>query len=101
MMSWIRTASSRARRTVGMGTGGAGGIDTALAVVAEDFGAEVANEVARSLDLCQRGAGSQSQFASPVWDPGRSVTLFDRRRRPSRLIPVPNTRSPSWLAALP
>ena len=69
MMSWIRTASSRARRTVGMGTGGAGGIDTALAVVAEDFGAEVANEVARSLDLCQRGAGSPSQFASPVWDP--------------------------------
>lgn len=119
-MSWIRTASSRARRTVSIGTGAllageaemlsrcptprdwstaeelrrelptiavdsgpafvrsaptawttavAGGIDTVLMVVWEDFGAKVANEVARWLVLHQRGAGSPSRFAPGVWTP--------------------------------
>ncbi len=119
-MSWIRTASSRARRTVSIGTGAllaaeagmlgrcptprdssaaeeldrttaksavdadtafvrssatawttaaAGGIDTVLTVVWEDFGANVANEVARWLVLYQRGARGPSQFGPRVWTP--------------------------------
>jgi transcriptional regulator GlxA family with amidase domain len=40
------------------------GIDLALAMVAEDFGDEVAQETARQLVLYQRRSGGQSQFSS-------------------------------------
>ena len=40
------------------------GIDLALAMVAEDFGDEVAQETARQLVLYHRRSGGQSQFSS-------------------------------------
>lgn len=42
------------------------GIDAALALVEEDFGADVAQDVARWLVLHRRGPGGQFQFAAPV-----------------------------------
>lgn len=99
IMSWIAAASRRARRTVAIGSGallaaeatrgsthcsgreistvvvgsGAasfpGGIDTVLKVIQEDCGADVANEVARWLEVHERGAGGPSQLADPAWTP--------------------------------
>jgi transcriptional regulator GlxA family with amidase domain len=43
------------------------GIDLALAMVEDDHGAEVAQEVARSLVMFLRRPGGQSQFATAVW----------------------------------
>src|SRR6202012_5828974 len=40
------------------------GIDLALAMVAEDFGEEIAKKVARQLVLYHRRSGGQSQFSS-------------------------------------
>ena len=116
-MSWIRTASSRARRSVGIGAGAllvaeaatpagrqevthrsgaeqtglgfppmsgdpdsvgvrsasnpgtSGGIDTALAIVEADFGAEVAQEVARCLVLYRCGAGAFRRLDAPLSTP--------------------------------
>jgi len=120
-MSWIRTASSRARRSVGIGAGTllvaeaatpagrqdvthrsgsehsarvfpptsgdfdslvarsssnarwtagtSGGIDTALAIVEADFGAEVAQEVARCLVLYRCGAGAFRRLDAPLSTP--------------------------------
>lgn len=45
------------------------GIDLALALVAEDFGAEVAQLVSRWLVMFLHRPGSQTQFAAPVWVP--------------------------------
>lgn len=49
--------------------GVAGGIDTVLRVVEEDYGADVANEVVRSLDLRGCGAGGPGQLAHQAWTP--------------------------------
>lgn len=120
-MDWIRTASSRARRTVSICTGVffaaqaglldgcpatthwsdaerlalefpaidvdpdpiflrsaeavwtaagvASGMDLALALVEDDHGTEVAQQVARWLVLYLRRPGGQTQFAAPVWTP--------------------------------
>ncbi len=43
------------------------GIDLALALVETDFGADIAQEVARHLVVFLRRPGGQSQFAPPVW----------------------------------
>ncbi len=42
------------------------GIDLSLALVEQDYGVEVAMDVARSLVLYMRRPGSQSQFSAPV-----------------------------------
>jgi transcriptional regulator GlxA family with amidase domain len=51
------------------------GIDLALALVEEDAGVDVAQEVARWLVMFLHRPGGQTQFASPVWVPraGRSA----------------------------
>ncbi len=43
------------------------GIDLALALVEDDHGAQVAQNVARHLVLFLRRPGGQSQFAAPIW----------------------------------
>lgn len=43
------------------------GIDLALALVEDDCGADVAQEIARSLVMFLRRPGGQSQFAAPTW----------------------------------
>ena len=43
------------------------GIDVALALVEDDLGVEVAEQIARWLVMFLRRPGSQSQFAAPVW----------------------------------
>jgi transcriptional regulator GlxA family with amidase domain len=43
------------------------GMDLALAMVAEDHGAEVAQTIARWLVMLRRRSGGQSQFAPAVW----------------------------------
>jgi transcriptional regulator GlxA family with amidase domain len=43
------------------------GIDVALALVEDDHGVEVADQVARWLVMFLRRPGTQSQFAAPVW----------------------------------
>ena len=43
------------------------GIDLALALVADDLGAECAQSIARHLVMFLRRPGGQSQFAAPVW----------------------------------
>ncbi len=50
------------------------GIDLTLALVEDDLGVEVAQEVARWLVMFLHRPGGQTQFASPVWVPraGRS-----------------------------
>lgn len=45
------------------------GIDLALALVEDDFGAVVAQTVARHLVMFLHRPGGQSQFAAPVWVP--------------------------------
>jgi transcriptional regulator GlxA family with amidase domain len=45
------------------------GIDVALALVEDDHGAEVAQQIARELVVFLRRPGGQSQFAGPVWSP--------------------------------
>jgi transcriptional regulator GlxA family with amidase domain len=45
------------------------GIDLSLALVEEDFGANVAQTVARWLVMFLHRPGGQTQFASPVWVP--------------------------------
>lgn len=44
------------------------GIDLALALVEEDLGIDVAQEVARWLVVFLRRPGGQSQFAPPIWN---------------------------------
>jgi transcriptional regulator GlxA family with amidase domain len=43
------------------------GIDVALALVEDDHGIEVAEQIARWLVMFLRRPGNQSQFAAPVW----------------------------------
>lgn len=45
------------------------GIDLALALVEDDYGADVAQTVARWLVMYLRRPGGQTQFAAPVWMP--------------------------------
>ncbi|HVQ91007.1 MAG TPA: GlxA family transcriptional regulator [Mycobacteriales bacterium] len=45
------------------------GIDLALAMVGADYGAEVAQTVARWLVMFLHRPGGQTQFAAPVWTP--------------------------------
>ena len=45
------------------------GIDLALALVEDDYGTDVAQNVARWLVLYLRRPGGQTQFAPPVWMP--------------------------------
>jgi len=57
------------------------GMDLALALVEDDLGAAVAQQVARNLVLYLRRPGSQSQFSVPLWsaqpatDPIRAAVL--------------------------
>lgn len=52
------------------------GIDLALAMVEEDCGAEVAQQVARYLVVPVRRSGGQTQFSAPVWsDPPESEPI--------------------------
>ena len=45
------------------------GIDLALALVADDLGADVAQTLARSMVMFLHRPGGQTQFAAPVWVP--------------------------------
>lgn len=45
------------------------GIDLALALVADDLGADVAQTIARWLVMFLHRPGGQTQFATPVWSP--------------------------------
>ena len=45
------------------------GMDLALAMVDDDHGSEIAQNVARWLVMYMRRPGGQSQFATPVWSP--------------------------------
>jgi len=52
------------------------GIDLGLAMVEEDCGAEVAQQVARYLVVPVRRSGGQTQFSAPVWsDPPESAPI--------------------------
>lgn len=52
------------------------GIDLALAMVEEDCGREVAQQVARYLVVPVRRSGGQTQFSSPVWaEPAESAPI--------------------------
>lgn len=54
------------------------GIDLGLAMVEEDCGAEVAQQVARHLVVPVRRSGGQTQFSAPVWsDPPESAPIRD------------------------
>lgn len=54
------------------------GIDLALAIVEEDCGADVAQNVARHMVVPVRRSGGQSQFSAPVWsDPPESSPIRD------------------------
>lgn len=54
------------------------GIDLGLAMVEEDCGAEVAQQVARYLVVPVRRSGGQTQFSAPVWsDPPESAPIKD------------------------
>jgi transcriptional regulator GlxA family with amidase domain len=59
----------RSSEKVWTAAGVTAGIDLALALVEEDYGTDVAQEVARWLVLYLRRAGGQTQFAPPVWMP--------------------------------
>lgn len=52
------------------------GIDLALAIVEDDFGSELAMEVARVLLLYRRRPGNQSQFSAPLAMQMRSGSRF-------------------------
>ena len=67
----------RSSQSVWTAAGVTSGIDLALALVEDDHGIEVAQNVARWLVLYLRRPGGQSQFAAPVWLPRA-------RRRPIR-----------------
>lgn len=58
------------------------GIDLALALVEEDAGAELAQDIARRLVLALRRTGGQSQYATAVWrdpvSPGPVRVALDR-----------------------
>ena len=63
------------------------GIDLALAMVAEDFGEEVAQKTARQLVVYHRRSGGQSQFSSLLElkaPTGRFAPLLDLGARASR-----------------
>lgn len=52
------------------------GIDLGLAMVEEDCGAEIAQQVARYLVVPVRRSGGQTQFSAPVWsDPPESAPI--------------------------
>lgn len=52
------------------------GIDLALAMVEEDCGADVAQQVARHMVVPVRRSGGQTQFSAPVWsDPPESAPI--------------------------
>lgn len=52
------------------------GIDLALAMVEEDCGAEVAQQVARALVVPVRRSGGQTQFSAPIWsEPPESAPI--------------------------
>jgi transcriptional regulator GlxA family with amidase domain len=59
------------------------GIDVALALVEDDHGVEVAQQVARWMVMFLRRPGSQSQFAAPVW---RTRATDEPIRRAQELI---------------
>lgn len=59
----------RSSASVWTAAGVTAGIDLALALVEEDYGTDVAQEVARWLVLYLRRPGGQTQFAPPVWMP--------------------------------
>lgn len=59
----------RSSEKVWTAAGVTAGIDLALALVEDDYGADVAQAVARMLVLYLRRPGGQSQFAAPVWMP--------------------------------
>lgn len=59
----------RSSASVWTAAGVTAGIDLALALVEEDYGTDVAQEVARWLVLYLRRTGGQTQFAPPVWMP--------------------------------
>ncbi len=63
--------------------GGAAGIDLCLHVVRRDFGARIANQVARRLIIVPHRDGDQAQFVDrPIPPPGtRFAPLFDWARR--------------------
>lgn len=52
------------------------GIDLALALVEEDYGAETARNVARSLVVYMQRAGGQSQFSSALQGPAPRTSLL-------------------------
>ncbi len=58
---WIRDGD------VWSSAGVTAGMDLALAIVENDHGSEIAQEVARWLVVFLRRPGGQSQFAAPVW----------------------------------
>lgn len=59
----------RSSASVWTSAGVTAGIDLALALVEDDHGTEVAQNVARWLVLYLRRPGGQTQFAAPVWVP--------------------------------
>ncbi len=69
----------RSSETVWTAAGVAAGIDLALALVEDDHGTEIAQQVARWLVLYLRRPGGQTQFAAPVWKPRA-------KRRPIRAV---------------
>lgn len=75
------------------------GIDLALALVADDLGADVAQIVARWLVMFLHRPGSQTQFATPVWVPraGRSAVRAIQDRIES--APGGDLRLPALAAA--
>ena len=66
------------------------GIDLALAMVEADHGGDVAQTVARWLVMFLHRPGGQTQFAAPVWVPGRHTPLCVTRRTTSTLT-LPTT----------
>ncbi len=59
----------RSSEQVWTAAGVTAGIDLALALVEDDYGTDVAQNVARWLVLYLRRPGGQTQFAPPVWMP--------------------------------